>query len=148
MGESRNQGPVYAEFSSYTRTKPPPQQNDSCSIFRTSLWKTVTQVITSGLARNPTPSCSFDASPRSKAISARGLFTHWYPRGTPSPLIFWNHGVRAASVARAPSLLRSSEGHDFSRAAKQQKKRFKVQIGESGCLTWSTSNRSAQRLLE
>jgi hypothetical protein len=44
--------------------------------------------------------------------------------------------------------LRSSEGHDFSRAAKQQKKRFKVQIGESGCLTWSTSNRSAQRLLE
>jgi hypothetical protein len=45
------QGPVYAEFSSYTRAKPPPQQNDSCSIFRTSLWKTVTEVITRRLAQ-------------------------------------------------------------------------------------------------
>jgi hypothetical protein len=49
------QGPVYAEFFSYTRAKPPPQQNDSCSIFRTNLWITVTEVITRGLARKPTP---------------------------------------------------------------------------------------------
>jgi hypothetical protein len=52
------QGPVYAELSSYTRAKPPPQQNDSCSIFRTSLWKTVREVITRRLARKTPPGFS------------------------------------------------------------------------------------------
>ena len=38
-GRAVMQGPVYAESSSYTRVKPPPQQNDSCSIFRTTCGK-------------------------------------------------------------------------------------------------------------
>jgi hypothetical protein len=38
-GRAILQGPVYAEFSSYTCVKPLPQQNDSCSIFRTTCGK-------------------------------------------------------------------------------------------------------------
>ena len=38
-GRAILQGPVYAESSSYTRVKPPPRQNDSCSIFRTDCGK-------------------------------------------------------------------------------------------------------------
>jgi hypothetical protein len=60
------QGPVYAEFSSYTRAKPPPQQNDSCSIFRTSLWKTVTEVITRRLVSPEADPCS-TSTPRPAA---------------------------------------------------------------------------------
>jgi len=36
-GEPKCRAPRYAESSSYTIGKPTPQQNDSCSIFRTSL---------------------------------------------------------------------------------------------------------------
>jgi hypothetical protein len=79
------QGPVYAESSSYTRVQPPPQQNDSCSIFRTSLWKTITQVITSRLARNPIPSGISTPRPAAEPSPARGLFTHWYLNGRGDP---------------------------------------------------------------
>jgi hypothetical protein len=91
------QGPVYAEFSSYTRVKPTRQQNDSCSIFRTNLWKTITEVITSWLARDPDALCYFDPSPRSRAIynaPAFGLLFTYQQRVVPHSLIFWNHAVR------------------------------------------------------
>jgi hypothetical protein len=55
MGESRNQGPVYAESSSYTRVKPPPRQNDSCSIFRTTCGKRTAHDITPRLAGTGCP---------------------------------------------------------------------------------------------